>query len=363
MMLAVAAATMVIQLTSPTRELAAELLDPSTGELNALVIQKHDRLDPPKLSPRKFDGKQWEFDWLTSGYGKTVAGTKDIKFRIFSQERKADKDVAMSVALMDMRMWQLLTHKYKADHPDMGSGLKLIDQYLCWGGVAGGEQLYGEDTESGRTRRANTIYIYDISSFKDPIEMAREVAHEYGHAVLPQVGGFKTPEDWAGGYLGEKLFLRWLRDACETGRIETTAVMNTSFDSLDAWVKKNVDPLVLEASSRAPSKALLGGQGKKSMDAYLGLVLYADSVLPANLVVRSLKLTGSNSAADYPEAIVEAASQASYTVTIPNLLYGKPLWLPVGKAKVQGGTMVTRSGNWAQVKPTKGPLVVMAAQS
>ena len=51
----------------------------------------------------------------------------------------------------------------------------------------------------------------EIDTSKPQAEACRELAHEYGHAVLPAIGGFKSPEDWANGYLGERLFLRWLR--------------------------------------------------------------------------------------------------------------------------------------------------------
>jgi len=345
----------------PNKDLTMELRDPNTGETSALALQRSERLEDPKLSPKVFDGKKWEFDWLTAGYGLPVAnGQMELRFRIYSQERKPGKDIALEVAAMDLRMWQLLNHKYKIDHADVDKGLRLVDEYLCWGGEAGGEQTMGEDVEGGHVRRANTIYIYDIASFKDPMEMAREVAHEYGHAVLPAVGGFRTPEDWANGYLGERLFLRWLRDASETGRIDQGSTMGASFQSLDKWVHTNVDPLVVDAASHAPDKTILGGSGQKAMNAYMGLVLYADSVLPNQVVARSFKLTGSTSATDYPAALVEAASEGSFTLTIPNLLYGKKLWLPLGKSKVQGATVVVRKGAWAQVLPSSSSVIILA---
>ncbi len=363
MLFAFLAAMLLSRQSAATKDLGVELNDPLTGENNALLVQKSERLGTPKLSAQNFDGKRWEFDWLTAGYGKTHEGQMDLRFRVYSQERKVPEDVALSVAMMDLRMWAMLQRKYKIDHKDMGQNLKLVDEYLCWGGTAGGEQLFGEDTEGGKTRRANTIYIYDIASFKDPMEMAREVAHEYGHAVLPAVGGFKTPEDWGNGFLGEKLFLRWLRDACETGSIDTRSVMNVKFQALDSWVKKNVDPLVMDAAAHSPNKALLVGQGQKSMNSYMGLVLYADAVLPNNVVARSFKLMGSDSAADLPQALVDASSEGSYTVNVPNMLYGKKLWLPIGKSKVQGGKIVSRAGAWAQVEPTVGRLVVLGSST
>lgn len=366
MVFALVLAAMIAQrdTPAPSKNLTAQLSDPLTGVANAMLMQRSERLTPAKLSPKVFAGKKWEFDWLTAGYATSNhEGQMDLRFRVFSQERKVGNDVALNVAMMDLRMWQMIHHKYKIDHRDMGNNLKIVDQYLCWGGTAGGEQTLGEDTEEGIPRRVNTIYIYDIASFKNPLEMAREVAHEYGHAVLPAVGGFKSPEDWANGYLGEKLFLRWMRDTWETGTIESHAVMGASFDSLDGWVKRNVDPLVIDASTHAPDKKILASKGQKAMNAYMGLVLYADTMLPDNVVARSLKLNGSTSAADYPEALVDAASEGSFTVNVPNMLLGNKLWLPVGKSKVQGGKIIARSGAWAQVQPTVGPLTVIAPQS
>ncbi len=364
MLFALVVVAIVASQNAGPKQLQVQLTDPLTGEDNATIIQRTERLDPAQKSPKKFDGKQWEFDWMTAGYAQAdPKQQQNLRFRVFSQERKGDKDVALSVAMMDLRMWELVHHKYKIDNADMGQGLRLVDEYLCWGGKAGGEQLLGEGTENNITRRVNTIYIYDIASFKDPMEMAREVAHEYGHAVLPAIGGFKTPEDWANGYLGEKLFLRWLRDACEMGRLDTTAVMNVPYEKLDAWVKKNVDPLVLDTSSHAPNKTLLSSSGQKAMNSFMGLVLYADSILPNNVVARSFKLMESDSAKDYPQALVDAASEGSFTVSIPNMLYGSKIWIPLGKSTLKGGKILSRAGAWAQVQPSNGPLIVLAPGS
>jgi hypothetical protein len=362
-MLALLAAFLVApQQTS--QNLVAELQDPNTGESNVEVIQRAARLDTPKLSPQALKGVHWEFDWLTSTYaGITGTGQKDLRFCVYSQERGPGMDTAMRVAIMDGRMWQLLHQKYKFDHPEIENGLRLVDEYLCWGGTAGGEQEMGEDIDNGHVRRANTIYIYDIASFKNPMEMAREVAHEYGHAVLPAVGGFETPEDWANGYLGERLFLRWLRDSFEQGRINSGGVMGASFQQLDAWVHQNVDPLVTDVALHGPNMALLKSKGQKAMNAYMGLVLYADSILPSRMVARSMKLTGSTSAKDYPDAIVQAASEGSYTVNVPNYLYGKKLWLPLGKSQVKGGKVLVRTGSWAAVQPTGASMVVLTPNS
>src|SRR5689334_1901262 len=125
MLFALVAAVLLSPQNSLTRDVAAELADPLTGEANGLVVQKSERLDPPKHTPKTIDGKKWEFDWLTTGFAKpTATNPLDLRFRVYSQERKVDSDVAQSVAMMDVRMWQLLNHKYKFEHADMGKGLR-----------------------------------------------------------------------------------------------------------------------------------------------------------------------------------------------------------------------------------------------
>lgn len=73
-----------------------------------------------------------------------------------------------------------------------------IDVWLSRSGDAGGE-------EWGRN-----IYLFAIDTPRAPAEWLRELAHEFAHHVLPEIGPFDHPEPWASGYLGERLFLKWL---------------------------------------------------------------------------------------------------------------------------------------------------------
>src|SRR5205807_841719 len=123
------------------------------------------------------------------------------------------------VARMVLRLYNQLQRHY---HPGPPKGfLGIVDVYLCWGGTPGGEQRFDIEKVGKPPRQidVNTIYIYDLASFKDPVEMAREVAHEYGHAVLPPVGGFGEPEDWGNGDAGERVFMRWLSEEMPAGRM------------------------------------------------------------------------------------------------------------------------------------------------
>ena len=71
--------------------------------------------------------------------------------------------------------------------------------WLVRGGQAGGEQ-WGEN-----------LYFYDLDAPRSSIEWIREIVHEYSHLALPAIGGYKDPEYWANGYLGERVIVRWFQ--------------------------------------------------------------------------------------------------------------------------------------------------------
>jgi hypothetical protein len=330
--------------------------DPKLPTTHLMYSVHLNRLDPPKYSPKKFgdtDPMSFEFDWEVDGYSKRSpeANRMDLLFRVFSQDRKEKNDKAIEAADMLVHLWDLAYRKYKVDHLPLYE--KEVDVYLCWGGTPGGEQRLDIDQtlqKPAKDRKVNTIYIYDLASFSNPIEMAREVAHEYGHAVLAQVGGFKTPEDWGNGQLGEKLFLSWCRDEMLAGRLAPKDVMGATLPMLDDWVKKNVDPLIISNALNGPSFGLLDGTGQGSMDAFTGLVCYADSIFPNDLVGMSLRLMETNRAQDYPAALLLACqNKKRVVVSIPEILKGKDFWVPLGSGSVNGGEIVKKNGDWALI--------------
>jgi hypothetical protein len=328
-------------------------------------------LDPPKFAPKLFGDPpdKWQFDWVASAYGPDPDAPKDpktgeqqanIRFRVFSQIKKRDNDYTVLVAQQAIRMWDILTSRYRIGH-SQAVNLGIIDYYLCFGGQAGGEYLRGEDVDpkTNRAMTVSTIYIYDVRSFSKPIEMAREVAHEYGHAVFPPVGGYTSPEYWANGYLGEKLMMRQLRDRLASNLIFPPDVMNCTLPMMETWVKQNVDPMVIKASSSPPNIPQLADKGKPGMDAYIGLVLYADTIFPPNVVTRSMYLMGSQDAKDYPDSLLRAVQEPDrLTLSIPAYLKNKPIWIPLGKSKIAQAQVLKRDGDWAQVLPQAGGVVI-----
>jgi hypothetical protein len=313
------------------------------------------KLETPKVAPKN----DWEFEWGVFGYARKQGGDAPyaLRFRVFSEGNPEDGK-ASAITQMALRLWDFNYRKLSLDHSQLYNR-QIVDFYLCQGGKPGGEQLFASERVGSMLVKVNTIYIYHIPSFNLPLEMAREVAHEYGHAALPPVGSFGQPEDWGNGFLGEKLYLRWLRDEMAAKTLTPEDAMGVPLAALDAWVKGKVDPLVRSAAIEGPDKRWLASKGQKAMDSYIGLVLYADSILPDEVLARSLKLTGSTNAVDYPDAVVAAVEEADpFTIELPGYLSGKAVWLPLGKSTVSGGKELARKDGWVKIQPTAAKLAV-----
>ncbi len=330
-----------------------------------------DPLDPMRKSPKKFgvdNNIPWEFPWVMFGYARTgsrKAGEAPpqppprARFRVYSQERKPDEDRAMPVCRMLLTMWDEARVRMGYDHSEQYDG-QIVDVFLCWGGKPGGEQRFDMTEEGGHSKAVNTIYVYDIDSFTVPMEMAREVAHEYGHAVLPAIGGYTEPENWANGYLGEKVFLRWALEGMRAGRLTPADTMGATADDIARWLAVNADPLVDKAAVTLPSRTYLNDLTASGMKKYIGLALYADTILPDVVFGRSMRLTGSTDAVDYPAAIVLAAEEPDqYDMRIPKSLANRPIWVPIGTGKLSGARILGRHGDWAQITAAEGPVHVV----
>lgn len=364
-MLGIAIAAIVLQGPEVTFKRIDLMRNPEKKITSRVQVQM-DSLDPVRLSPKQFGTppKPWMFPWLTTAFvdAGDSQGRLALRFRIYSQERKGTDDDAELAARMLTALWQENRTRLGIDHsPRYRMG--LVDVFMCWGGKAGGEQLFGianELTNAGyQSFPVNTIYFYDLKSFEDKLEKAREVAHEYGHATLPAIGGYSEPENWANGYLGEKLFMRWMRDLLKNDYFGPVDAMGATLPQLEEWVKQNVDPLVIKGSQALPTRQYLAKHTDDGMERYLSLALYIETVLPDKVFSRSTRLTGSTDAADYPEAIALAAEEPDeLPVTIPTYLRGKALWVPLNKGELTGAKVLRTLGKWARIQPTAAEVVI-----
>ncbi len=332
-----------------------QYLDGALGPRTVMLQTPLERLPNPKTSPKY----NWQFDWTTAGYVNYKEGAS-LCFELYSQESTQGSPRPEAVVRNLMRLYSYNVDKLRLEHsPEFGNG--LVSVYLCYGGEPGGEQLYDVDRQDGRETKVNSIYLYDLRSFTDPVEAAREVAHEYGHATLPPVGGFTAPEDWANGYLGEKLYLSHLARELAAKRLEPADAMGATAEQLGKWVEKNVDPLIADAAAQGPRPALLAGKGKASMDAFLSLALWTARLYDEKAMVKALFINGPTEAKSFPDAIGEAADLREITtLQIPASLRSKPIWVPVGpNGRVSGAKTLETKNGWARIQAGTTPVVVI----
>ncbi len=340
--------------------LAALLCFALTHDEFVEVRQSSQPLDVAKRSPLKFppQNKPYEFEWLTEGYAHAWKSSADpqLRFRVFSQDRKVHDELAPSTTQFLLKLWTYNFNDLKVDHkPDYNRS--CVDVYLCFAGEAGGEQLFDSDPQAkGISNKVNTIYIYDLPSFKEPLEKVREICHEYGHASLPAVGGYDKPEYWANGYLGEKVFMTWLSKQSD---LSTDSLLGCDPATLKSYVKKVCDPLISKGAQNLPNATWIGGKTPESMNHYIGLMLWMQQILPGHIFAQSMKIMRTFNPKDAPESLVEACDGIeTLRFTVPDYLVGKKIWLPFGKRRIIGAPIIGKSGNWVAITAPKSPISV-----
>jgi hypothetical protein len=142
--------------------------------------------------------------------------------------------------------------------------------------------------EGGGEHFRNNLYLYSLLSERTGLEWARTLAHEYGHYLLPGASGYVEPENWGNGLLGERLFLRWIRDDLESRRLESEQVSFVTLADLNDYCEKQVSPLIEQIRNAGPDHALLAGNRKASMDAFTGLLLFADQTYGSPILYEML---------------------------------------------------------------------------
>ncbi len=325
------------------------------GDTKLMVRAPLKELASAKISPKG----PYAFQYLTTGYARTgqEAGRLYLRFRVYSQTMPEKGGVEEQVTRALLRCWEQNYYRLGLDHSDAYFN-QTVDVYLCKEGKAGGEQMMTEDRINGKVYPVNNIYIYDVPSFTKPIEMLREVAHEYGHATLPPIGGFGEPEDWANGDLGERLYLQWFREALLRGFHDTQDTLGASLPALHEYVQKNIEPLVKDVLTKGPDFDALKAKGQKAFDAYLALACYAEGILPPAAFSRSLVLPVAQSAVAFEKALHDAVAELAALTIASASMMDKTMWVPIGKGTLKGGAIKQRRGKWAEVKVTDKKLTI-----
>ena len=278
-----------------------------------------------------------------------------MRFRVFSQyrENETPDETSQWVNRYMLRLWNYGYFRCDLDHNPLTN--RLVDVYLCKEGDAGSEQGfpldYQELDNQDRPTRKNVIYIYQI-------------AHEYGHSILPIVTGFEAPESYANGDVGERIFLSWFRDDLKAGKIPEEDTFFTSQAQLDNYYEKTVKPMVVQIGTKGPDFSLFKEIPDKKLSEkaymeYVGITTYLSRICPPMMFARFVNLT-TRVAADTEKAIVSAAEEReTWELTVPDELKGKAMYIPLVKGKVSGAKILKKSGNWAMIQPEANKKVVI----
>ena len=226
------------------------------------------------------------------------------------------------VARMLLLLYGLNRDRLHTDH----AFHQTVDVWLS------GQNAPGSSPDVGGEQFKSQIYIYNLFAERKPLEWAREIAHEYGHYALPGISGFKAPEEWANGILGERLFLKWIVDDLQAGRMKADDLPFVKREDVDEYISKQVTPLIRRIAHDGIAEASLARRDAGAMDLYTGLALYVDTVMGTNALLNALSYTEPKTAGTFAQAPdflrgVQASLQGATDIT-----YTSPLPAHEGKA-------------------------------
>jgi len=232
----------------------------------------------------------------------------------------------------------------------------------------------GLSPDTGGEQFQNQIYLYNIHNQRSEVEWAREIAHEYGHYSLPAVSGFTAPEEWANGVLGERLYLKWIREDLRSGKLKPEEVPIVSPAQLDDYFIRSIWPHIRRIMREGVDAQILARPKADGMDYYTGLVMYLDTVYGTSALVdaivdtRSAPNKVSPKAVDFLAAIrTSLRDEKELALNLPALGDAEKeqtifIYLPAGKWSVsmQGSTRSWRITNDAAAGIVSGGSAVTA---
>ncbi|MCC6442904.1 MAG: hypothetical protein IT210_05530 [Armatimonadetes bacterium] len=204
------------------------------------------------------------------------------------------------------------------------------------------------DGEAGGEQWKDNLYLYAVDAPRPAGEWLRQIAHEYGHHTLPAAEGFTEPEGWASGFLGERLFVRWLAPASPRGAFWPGDA------EAEGYLQAAAGPPVRLFHQHGPYSALMRGQNKASMDAYLGLVLVAEACYGPRILRQAFDRQKGTAPRRFAAALGQAIEAAGVrSVHLPLSLafkerttgpetYSYRLYLPKGRYRLSSGGRAAR---------------------
>jgi hypothetical protein len=181
--------------------------------------------------------------------------------------------------------------------------------------------------EAGGETRDNQVYIFATDAARSPIEWTRTVSHEWGHLTMYAARGFLSPENDAGGFLGERLYLKWMREEPRTGAPADDGVTQ---DGLDLYWDRQIEPLMDLFADAGPTSPKLDGLDDEAMDLYIGGVLAADAAFGSALTGEALRSIEGVRSRDFFDSLRQTVSDRLADSALPVRL---PAWVPLERGR------------------------------
>ncbi len=227
-----------------------------------------------------------------------------------------DRDNAARVARLCARLLRLAREQF-GHNAVFPRAADTADIWLCPNPAPHSRTAGGET-------RASHIYVWGTTTGeRGDLEWVRTIAHEWGHLTLPAARGFTEPENDAAGLLGERLFVRWLKN--EQARLTQIPNDGTNESDLNRYVEWQVTPIAEQFRKGGPTSPLLNRLGSGAMDYYTGVVLAFEDGFGSVLLGRALFSIDGDRAQDLLTSMGEAVA-ASSAVTVR-----LPVWMPLPK--------------------------------
>ena len=276
----------------------------------------------PQTDPR-YGGRFSRAVWVYApGAGGT--GLRRVVTLHFEPDNRAQATVSARLVARLLR----LHRAHFGTLPPFGGTGETADVWLA--------PTHPTDPAIGGETRQNQVYIFAVgaeSTTRTPLEWVRTLAHEWGHLTFFAARGYHEPENDAAGFLGERLYMKWLHEDTAAPPLDD----GTRPDDLALYNRRQVAPLIARWLATGPAAKTLDGTDTAAMDGYIGAVLASDSAFGSALTGRALNTVLDARPRDFVRSLARVVNEEGGRVTVR-----LPAWVPVVR-----GTYSVASGGGA----------------
>jgi hypothetical protein len=244
-----------------------------------------------------------------------------LTLAVFSSE--ADKERAAQTARLCARLLRLFRERFGEDarFPRDAPNVRL---YLL-------SPRPDSPAIGGETFSSAEVYLYLSGVERTALEQVRTVVHEWGHLTLPGARGYSDPESDAAGYLGERLYLRWLRETQPKMTAETDEKVvtdGTTIADLNRYYERQIEPLLQQYAVSGPNSKIFEDKGVAGMNYLIASALAFEEAFGSRLLGRALFAIEGTAPRDLLTAMQKTIARADI------VLVQLPAWIPFPAGKV-----------------------------